>query len=1058
MFLSNLSIRQPVFATMMVVTLVVVGIVSYFELKIDLFPNIDIPVISITTTYPGVAPETVETEVTKRIEEAVNPIGGIRHISSVTTEGISTVMVEFQLEKNINPALQEAQSKINGIRSQFPREVEEPVIQQFRIEELPILSIVVLSPTLDAKALTTLAEKVLKRRLENISGVGQVRLVGAARREIHILLDRDKLKAFGLTYPEVLEFLRRENLDIPAGKLDQGIRESLVRVSGRARDPEEFNRLIVAERDGFPIPLSSIARVEDGIEEQRSFSLLDGEPALALQIQKQTGANTVDVADNVKEGLRRLQAEMPPGVELRVVQDNSIFIRDSVEDVRTTLIIGAILTVLVVFAFLNSWRSTVITGLTLPVSVISAFIIMRVLGFTLNVMTLMGLSLAIGMLIDDAIVVRENIVRHMERGSDHMTAAIEGTAEIGLAVMATTFTIIAVFIPVAFMGGIVGRFFYQFGMTVGFAVLVSLFVSFTLDPMLSSRWYDPSIEAGRRRGWLSRVLDRANRKFEDLRGVLGPALEWSLRHRATVVGIAVLSIVASFAIFGRLGSAFMADFDRGEFQIGFKMPPGTTLRETAAAGRRITDSLKRQQGVAYAFVTIGAGGTTPVNEGLVYVKLTPRSQRAKTDLQLRQVMREELARWPVLRASVEEAEQFGEARPIQISVRGTNLSELDAVAAQVVAQAKATPGTADVDTSREDPRPELRVRLDRKAASDLGLDLGTVASLVRGLVAGEVVSQFQDPDGDAYDVRLRLEEDQRRLREDLEDIYLPVSAMALAGGGPDTNNPGPPGVPLSQVASLEDSAAPSVIRRRDLMREVRVMSSTHERPLGDVIDELRVKNAALHLPAGVHIDYTGQAEDLRETFYYIYRALILAVIFIYAILASQFRSFFHPLAIMLSLPLSLVGVALMLWATHETLNIMSMIGLIMLMGLVTKNAILLVDYANRLRREGEQRGRALVRAAQVRLRPIIMTTLAMIFGMMPLAFEIGAGSEMRAPMARAVIGGLITSTLLTLIVVPVVYTFLDDWGSKLLGWWEAGTPVAAPVPVENAKVPQAETR
>ena len=406
MFLSNLSIRQPVFATMMVVTLVVVGIVSYFELKIDLYPNVDIPVISITTTYPGVAPETVETEVTKRIEEAVNPIGGIRHISSVTTEGISTVMVEFQLEKNINTALQEVQSKINGIRSQFPREVEEPVIQQFRIEELPILSIVVLSPTLDAKALTTLAEKILKRRLENISGVGQVRLVGAARREIHILLDRDKLKAFGLTYPEVLEFLRRENLDIPAGKLDQGIRESLVRVSGRARDPREFNRLIVAERDGFPIPLSSIARVEDGIEEQRSLSLLDGEPALALQIQKQTGANTVDVADNVKEGLRRLQAEMPPGVELRVVQDNSIFIRDSVEDVRTTLIIGAILTVLVVFAFLNSWRSTVITGLTLPVSVISAFIIMRALGFTLNVMTLMGLSLAIGMLIDDAIVVR----------------------------------------------------------------------------------------------------------------------------------------------------------------------------------------------------------------------------------------------------------------------------------------------------------------------------------------------------------------------------------------------------------------------------------------------------------------------------------------------------------------------------------------------------------------------------------------------------------------------------------------------------------------------------
>jgi len=1045
MFLSNLSIRQPVFATMMVVALVVVGIFSYSELKIDLFPNIDIPVISITTTYPGVAPETVETEVTKRIEEAVNPIGGIRHISSVTTEGISSVVVEFQLGKNINTALLEVQSKINGVRSLFPREVKEPVIQQIRFEELPILSIVVLSPTLDAKALTTLAEKVLKRRLENISGVGQVRLVGAARREIHILLDRDKLKAYGLTYFNVAEALRRENLDIPAGKLDQGLRESLVRVAGRTREPRDFNSLIVTVRNGFPVTLRMLGRVEDGIEEQRSSSLLDGEPALGMQIQKQTGANTVEVADHVKQGLASLQAEMPTGVALRVVQDNSIFIQDSVNDVTTTLILGAILTVLVVFCFLNSWRSTVITGVTLPISVISAFTIMRLLGFTLNVMTLMGLSLAIGMLIDDAIVVRENIVRHMEHGADHMTAAIDGTAEIGLAVMATTFTIIAVFVPVAFMGGIVGRFFYQFGMTVGFAVLVSLFVSFTLDPMLSSRWYDPSIEAGRRKGWLSRALASANRRFENLHDVLGRSLDWSLHHRAAVLGIAVLSIVVAFAIFGRLGSAFMPDYDRGEFQVSFKMPPGTTLRETADVGRRITNLLKRYSEIAYSFVTIGAGGTTPVNEGAIYIKLKPKGERQRTDFQLRQAVRQDLARWPALRSIVGEVEYMaGEGQPLQVSVRGTDLAKLDEVAAQVAANTKATPGAADVDSSREDPRPEIRVHLDRKTASDLGLDLGTVASMVRGLVAGEVVSQFQDPDGDAYDVRARLDEDQRRLREDLADIYVPVMNAAPGAGQ---------GVPLTQVAALDDSEAPSIIRRRDLLREVRIMASTQDRPLGTMIDELRVKNGQLQLPPGTQINYTGQAEDLGETFYYIYRALILAVIFIYAILASQFRSFFHPLAIMLSLPLSLVGVALMLLFTRENLNIMSMIGLIMLMGLVTKNAILLIDYTNRQRREGEDRARALIRAAKVRLRPIVMTTTAMIFGMLPLAFEIGAGSEMRAPMARAVIGGLITSTLLTLIVVPVVYTYLDDWGSKLLAWWRAGSPVAAAVPVEEQKLP-----
>jgi HAE1 family hydrophobic/amphiphilic exporter-1 len=1044
MFLSNLSIRQPVFATMMVVALVVVGIFSYQELKIDLFPNIDIPVVSITTQYPGVAPETVETEVTKRIEEAVNPIGGIRHISSTTTEGFSTVIVEFRLGTDIRVALQEVQGKINSIRSLFPREVKEPVIQQFRIEDLPILSVVVLSPNLDAKALTTLAEKVLKRRLENISGVGQVRLVGAARREIHVLLDRDKLKAYGLTYPQVLAALRRENMDVPAGKLDQGIRESLVRVAGRAKEPRDFNQLIVAEKDGYPIILSALGRIEDGIEEQRSFSLLDGEPALALQIQKQTGANTVQVADSVKEGLKKLQAEMPRGVELRVVQDNSVFIRDAVHDVRTTLILGAILTVFVVFVFLNSWRSTVITGLTLPVSVISAFTIMRVLGFTLNVLTLMGLSIAIGMLIDDAIVVRENIVRHMEHGQDHMNAAIEGTAEIGLAVMSTTFTIVAVFIPVAFMGGIVGRFFYQFGMTVGFAVLVSLFVSFTLDPMLSSRWYDPSIEVGRRKGWISRLLENFNRRLGDLHGVLERTLGWALRHRPAVVGIALLTVVVSLFIFGRLGSAFIPDYDRGEFQVSFKMPPGTTLRETAEVGRRLHELLKHQPGVGYTFVAIGAAGTTPVNEGAVYVKLLPRRQRKLTDLQLRQVVREELAHWPVLRSSVEEAEQMGEARPIQISVRGNDLDQINDVAAQVMAISRRTRGATDVDSSREDPRPEVRVRLDRKAASDLGLDLGTVASLVRGLIAGEVVSQYQDRDGDAYDVRVRLEEDQRHLREDLEDIYVPVTkGFPVAGQG----------VPLTQVAALEDSEAASVIRRRDLLREVRVMASTQGRSLGDVINEMRAKNAALNIPPGVVIDYTGQAEDLRETFYYIYRALILAVIFIYAILASQFRSFFHPLAIMLTLPLSLLGVALMLWMSHDTLNIMSQIGVIMLMGLVTKNAILLVDYANRMRREGETRPRALITAAKVRLRPILMTTTAMIFGMLPLAFEIGAGSEMRAPMARAVIGGLITSTLLTLIAVPVVYTYLDDWGTKLLAWWQKGTPVAEPLPVQQERIP-----
>jgi HAE1 family hydrophobic/amphiphilic exporter-1 len=1024
---------------MMIVVLVVVGIVSYVELKVDLFPNVDIPVISITTIYPGVAPETVETEVTRRIEEAINPIGGIKHVDSQTTEGLSSVVVEFQLEKNITTALQEVQNKINLVRNEFPQDVEEPMLQQIRLEDLPILSIAVLSPNMDAKTLTTISEKLIKRRLENISGVGQVRLVGASRREVQLLLDRLKLESYGLTYAQVMMALQRENLDVPAGKLEQGARESLVRVAGRIKDVRDFANIIVAEKDGYPIRLSSIARLEDGIEEQTSFALLDGEPALALEIQKQTGSNTVDVADNVKKTLTELQKQMPSGVELRVVRDNSTFIVESVNDVKVTLVLGALLTVLVVFLFLNSWRSTVITGLTLPVSVISAFTIMNALGFTINVLTLMGLSLAIGMLIDDAIVVRENIVRHMEHGKDHMKAAMEGTTEIGLAVMATTFTIMGVFVPVAFMGGIVGRFFYQFGMTVGFAVLVSLFVSFTLDPMLSSRWYDPAVEMNRKRRGLGRLLQRANESLVTLQGGLARLLGWSLRHRLATVGVAVACIAFSVWLSGKIGSDFMPSFDREEMQVSFEAPSGTTLKETTTVAHKLNALLKRHPEVAYTFATIGTG-TSSVNQGAIYVRLTPKGERRMTDFELRAAVRKELVGWPGLQTSVEEAEQMGDARPIQISVRGTDFNAIGKVATQVLENVKRTPGAIDADTSLEDPRPEVRVRLDRKAASDLGLDLGTVASTVRGLVNGEVVSSYQDADGDAYDVRLRLDEAQRRLREDLAGIYVPVvNLMGRAALDPRLSSL-PPSVPLSQVATLEESEAPSRIRRRDLMREIRIMGSTQDRSLGEVMNDIKARNASIQLPPGVTIGYTGQSEDLREMFYYMIRALVLAVIFIYAILASQFRSFFHPLAIMLSLPLSLLGVVLALWGTNDNFNMMSMIGIIMLMGLVTKNAILLVDYANRMQREGETRTQALITAARIRFRPIVMTTLAMIFGMLPLAFEIGSGSEIRSPMARAVIGGLITSTLLTLVMVPVVYTFFDDWAKRLRTWWHRGVP------------------
>ena len=1038
MFLSDLSIKQPVLATMLAVSLMVLGIFSYRELSVDLFPDVEIPVLTVQTLYAGAAPQTVEREVTKRIEEVVNTIPGVRHIQSTTTEGLSLIVIEFRLGTNIHTAQQDAQAKINGIRADFPQDMEEPVIQRIDFNAMPVVSVALESATADIKALSSLAEKVVKKRFENVPGVGQVNLVGLARREIQVFADRDKLRAFGLTYADVAGALRRENMDVPAGKLEQGAREPMVRVAGKFRSVEGFRDLIVAVRNGRPIYLPEVARAVDGIEERRSASLIDSREGLALDIVKQSGANTIEVADGVHAAIAKINSELPSGIRLRAVVDRSIFIRDSVEDVQATLLIGAALTVFIVFIFLNSWRSTVITGLALPVSVISTFIVMNALNFTLNVLTLMGLSLAIGLLIDDAIVVRENIVRHMHQGADHFTAAREATAEIGLAVMATTFTIIAVFVPVAFMGGIIGRFFYQFGITVGFAVLVSLYVSFTLDPMLSSRWYDPAADPRVPRSWLGRSLNFVNDQVDRLQGILSASLGWSLRHRWAVILLGTAAIVSSFFLFGRLGSAFMPDADPGQIQVTYKAEPGVSLERSVEIGREISAEVRRHPGVAYTYTSIGGGnGTLPINEGSIYVRLKERGTRAHFSV-IKADLRAALKRFRAIRTAVGNADETAEAsKPIQISLRGQELSRLAPLGERLLKLVAGVPGATDVDTSEEAPRPEVRIAVNRRAAGDLGLDLGTVASTVRGLVAGEVVSQFEDPDGDSYDVRLRVEPGARTRNVDLLGLDLPGRlGRAL--------------VPLSQVASLESGTAPSNIRRRDLMREVRIGANTDTRSLGEVINDIKARTAAMNLPPGYMISYTGETEDMMESFVYALQSLVLAVILIYAILASQFRSFFQPFAIMLSLPLSLVGVAGMLYLAGDTLNMMSMIGLILLMGLVTKNAILLVDFTNVQRREGRPRFEALVTAAKVRLRPILMTTLAMIFGMLPLAFEWGAGAEFRAPMARAVIGGLITSTLLTLIVVPVVYTFLDDLASLLARWWTRGTPEHARVAVEKA--------
>ncbi|HEY8233190.1 MAG TPA: efflux RND transporter permease subunit [Vicinamibacteria bacterium] len=1026
MFLTRVSVAQPVFATMMMLALAVLGLTSYRQLNVDQFPDIDFPIVTVTTIYAGATPEAVEREVTKRIEESINTVEGIRHVESTSQEGLSNIVVMFRVGVSTQVASQDIRGKVAAIRGLLPVEIEEPVVQRLDANALPIVSVSVGAPGLTPQAATEIADKLVKKRLETVAGVGAVNLVGESVREIQVVVDRAKLEAYRISLAQVVEALRRENVDFPAGSADRGATEALVRVAARGRGAAEIGRIPVKRAGAASIFVSDVAQVIDGVEQSRNLALLDERPALALDVVKQSGANTVAVADGVKRAVDKLAAELPHGVSLQLVRDDSQFIRDSIHDVNLTMIIGGILTVLIVFVFLNSWRSTVITGLTLPISVIAAFTAMKLFGFTLNVMTLMGLSLAIGMLIDDAIVVRENIVRHLQRGKDHVAASLDGTNEIGLAVMATTFTIVAVFIPVAFMGGMVGQFFYEFGITVAAAVLVSLFVSFTLDPMLSSRWVDPAVEEDRHDGFVGKTLARFNHWFDRLHVSYERMLGWSLAHRKTVLAVALVAFLGSFPILGILGGDFMPDFNRGEYQVAFRATPGATLRETGDRAREMVRRLKTLPDVEYTYTTIGEAGTTsrPVTEGVTFVKLHPGT--GKTFSQVLGDARRVIQEVPGLTYGLFEAGPFGQ-KPIQISVRGSDVDELDRISRELMLAMGKMKGVADIETSLEKAKPELRVRVDRERASDLGVPAGVVGTTLRAAVAGEVASVIEDREGDSYDVRVRLRADQRRYAEDLLALTVPTDK--------DDENQDKLLVPLRELASTEPGTGPSTIRRKDLVREVRVSANPDGRSLGEISAEIEAAVAGLKLEPGYDILMGGDAEELKDMFANMMQALFLAVVFIYLILASQFGSFTQPFAIMLSLPLSLVGVALALLATGDNLNIMSMIGLIMLMGLVTKNAILLVDFANQARREGMGRDQALVKAGSTRLRPIVMTTLAMIFGMLPLAFAIGAGAEMRAPMARAVIGGLITSTLLTLVVVPVVYTYLDGLRPESVREW-----------------------
>ncbi|GAM09878.1 nodulation protein NolG [Geobacter sp. OR-1] len=1028
MILSDLSIKRPIFATVMVLALVTLGIFSYKRLPVEMFPNVEFPLISVVTTFPGASPETVEREISKRIEESVNQIAGVKHVFSTSREGVSTVMVQFQLEQKVNDCAQEVRAKIGSIRGNLPQGIDEPIIQKLDFNAAPVAALAVQSDTLSARELTSLVDKKIKKRFESVAGVGKVEMVGGQKREINVELDPVKLDSLGLGVNDVVTGIRSENTNTPLGRLTRGTAEYPMRIDGKPNRAEEYRLMPVAQRGGRPITLGEVAQVTDGVEEQRKLALVNGKPAIGLDIYKQSGGNEVELVDTVKKVMEKVIKELPPGVSLTMVRDGTIMTRESLADVEETLIIGGILTVLIVFCFINSWRSTVITGVTLPISVISAFIIMNAMGMTLNVMTLMALSLAIGMLIDDAIVVRENIVRHLELGKDHMEASRFGTAEIGLAVFATTMSIVAVFVPVAFMKGIVGRFFYQFGISVAFAVLVSLFVSFTLDPMLSSRWSDPSIHLHGGRKGIARWLERFNDWFDISADRYRAAIGWALDHRKTVMLAALLAFIGGIFIFGTLESSFMSREDKGEFQISFKTAPDASMTETDGRLRAILAAVAGIPEIDHSYATIGAGDNGTVRDGLLYLKLKERKERQRGQFDLQREVRQRLQKIAGITFSIEEVGQIGGARkPLTADLKGDDLAVLKQLGLKLREELYKVPGIVDLSVTLEHDIPEYRLKVDREKALSAGVTSNDIVGSLSRLVGGEAISTYEDEDGDAVDVRVRLPEALRRNPGQVADLKVSVPD---SGGGARL-------VPLASLVTTAVAASPTEINRRDLARQVTVSANLDELPIGTAVKHVEEAAKRINMPPGYSVNLSGEAEDMAESFGYMGESLLLAVIFVFLILAAQFESFFEPFAIMLSLPLSIVGMAGMLKITGDTVNIMSLIGLIMLMGLVTKNAILLVDYAKVLqRRDGLGRRDAVILAGRTRLRPIVMTTLAMIFGMMPLFLGIGAGGEGRAPMARAVVGGLLTSTLLTLLVVPVMYTYMDDFGAWLKRKWK----------------------
>ncbi len=1019
MGLTRLAITRPVVIIMLFAALAVLGYQSYRQMPVELFPRIDIPFVTVVTTYAGAGPREIETLISKPLEESVSSLNGVKNVQSSSQEGLSIVSVEFNVGTDLDSAANEIRSRLEAVRGRLPREAEAPVLIKASLSSIPVLVLGV-SGSRPAFEIRQIAQDRIKDRLGKVTGVAAVDVVGGLQREIQVEVDKTRLQAYGLSITQVVQALNAENLNLPSGGIREGRQEYAVRTVGEFKSLDDLLTVRLATPGGTPVLLRDVAHVSAGFAERTQLSRLNRQESVGIVIQKQADANTVQVVDGVKREVSQLRTAVPADITTRVAYDQSTFLNDSLADVRLSLALGALLAVLVVFLFLHDLRSTAIVALAIPTSMIAAFTPMRFAGFSLNMMSLLALALSTGILVDDSIVVLENIHRHLAIGELPRDAALNGRSEIGLAALAITFTDVVVFVPIAFMGGIVGQFFRQFGLTVATVTLFSLMVSFTLTPMLASRWF------GRRQrneevkqGVGTRIFGRFDAFYDQLDHRYRRLLAWALDHRWAIVALGVAALLVVLPVAGLLGFEFLPSVDEGQFQVTIETPAGTNLATTNRAVAQVEDILASQPEVESLFTTVGstAGAVSfgasqqGPNTANISVTLVDKTKRSRSDQQVMTALRQAAVSVPGAKVRPVTASFAGPGAPVQIGLLGDDFDTLNRLAGQIAARVKQTPGALDVDTSWRVGRPELQVQVDRLRATSLGLSTGMVAATLRTAIQGSTDTKFRTG-GQEYDIRVRLPEAERQAPEDVANILI-----AAPNGRP---------VYLKDVAVVTVTTGPTLISRRDRQRMVIV--SANLAPgyyFGNVQREIIKRIADVPL-AGVSLRWSGQAEQLSESSGQLGQALVLSVLLVYILMAALFEGFLSPFIIMFSLPMALVGAILGLLVAGKSLSIIAMIGIIMLVGLVTKNAILLVDYTNTLRARGHSRRDAIVEAGPTRLRPILMTTLAMIAGMTPTALGLGPGAEFRSPMAVAVIGGLIWSTLLTLVVIPVVYTFVDD--------------------------------